>query len=154
MKTLLIFVHCSNSIRKLSLSISYTYIILHQHAYCFKKLLEFSGCWLSFSSEYKSTKSERGHVEWSRREKNPKVDQTQFEKAITVILQNLYFCSIVPSSICHTKQLASKKMLFHSQGIFFIHTLPWWCSFSTQKSSMQLFILWSCADTLALDNIH
>lgn len=90
-KTLLIFVHCSNSIRKLSLSISYTYIILHQHAYCFKKLLELSGCWLSFCSEYKSTKWERVHVEWSRREKNPKADPIQFEKATTVILQDLYF---------------------------------------------------------------
>lgn len=141
-----------NSIRKLSLSISDTYITLHQHAYFSKKLFEFSACCLSFSPEYKSTKWERAHIEWRKRENNPKVDQIQLEKAITVIVQDLYFCSIAPLSICHTKKLASKKMLFIAKE-YSSYTLPQRCSFSTQKSSMQLFILWSCADTLGLDSI-
>lgn len=72
------------------------------------KLFEFSELWLSFYSEYKGTKGERTRVQWSRREKKH-VDQIQFEKAIIVILQHLYFCSIAPLNICHTKQLQVRK---------------------------------------------
>ena len=38
-----------------------------------------------------------------------KVDQIQFEKAITVTSQHLYFCSTAPLIICHSKQLQARK---------------------------------------------
>lgn len=42
-------------------------------------------------------------------EKKNHVDQIQFEKAIIVILQHLYFCSVAPLNFCHTKQLQVRK---------------------------------------------
>lgn len=44
--------------------------------------------------------------------KKKNVDQIQFEKAIIVILQHLYFHSIAPPNICHTKQLQVRKYFF------------------------------------------